>query len=549
MTPEGFDWLAPDYTAVFNARMRRLAWIREDPDNRLPPLKAFYREYPTKFIGDWGVTFDPRNADVDIPTLVPFLLFPKQEEWCEWVLDSWRKRRHGLTEKSRDCGVSWLAIALSCSLCLFRDGMVIGFGSRKEEYVDKIDGPKSLFYKARKFMEYLPPEFRGGFNPRVHAPHMRMSFPDTGSHLAGEAGNNIGRGDRAAIYFFDEAAHHEQPVLVDASLSATTNCRMDVSSVNGPANPFAQKRFSWPSEQIFVFDWRDDPRKSQEWYDKLAAPGGLDPVTLAQEVDRDYNASQQGVLIPSAWVQASIDAHLKLGIAPVGGRTGGFDVADEGKDALALALLNGWYLEELHEWYGKGDDIFSSVEKVFMLCDDFGAPGFKYDSDGLGVGVRGDARVINATRLGAGRHMLDVRPFRGSAEVYDPEGFVDPREKTNPDRNPLLARRNKDFFVNCKAQSWWSLRRRFEATFRAVTESAPYNPDDLISLSGRLPLLGKLTGELSQPTYDLRNGKILIEKTPDGSKSPNLADAVMIAYSRTSREPMRIRAGVAGDIK
>jgi len=548
MIPEGFDWRNPDYTAVFNARMQRLARLRADPE-LLAGVKAYYREDPIAFIEDWGVTFDPRNTSKDVPALVPFLLFPKQREWLAWVLESWRGERSGLTEKSRDCGVSWLAISLACSLCLFREGMVIGFGSRKEEYVDKIAAPKSLFYKARKFMEYLPPEFKGGWNPKTDAPHMRISFPDTGSHIAGEAGSNIGRGDRAAIYFVDEAAHLEHPLLVDASLSATTNCRVDVSSVNGMGNPFAQKRWSWPAEQVFIFDWRDDPRKSQEWYDRMSAPGGLDPVTLAQEVDRDYAASVQGVLIPSKWVQASIDAHLKLGIAPVGGRVGGFDVADEGKDALALALLQGWLLDEIHEWYGKGDDIYGSVESVFMLCDDFGAPGFKFDSDGLGVGVRGDARKINETRAAAGRHMLTAEPFRGSAEVWDPEGYVDPREAQNPDRNPLLARRNKDFFLNRKAQAWWHLRKKFETTYRAVTESAPYEVDDLISLNSKMPLLSKMTGELSQPTYDLLNGKVRIVKTPDGTKSPNLADAVMIAYSRTSRAPMQIRAGVAQDIR
>ena len=37
--------------------------------------------------------------------------------------------------------------------------------------------------------------------------------------------------------------------------------------------------------------------------------------------------------------------------------------------------------------------------------------------------------------------------------------------------------------------------------------------------------------ELSQPTYTVNGvGKIVIDKAPEGTKSPNLADAVMIAY-------------------
>jgi hypothetical protein len=43
----------------------------------------------------------------------------------------------------------------------------------------------------------------------------------------------------------------------------------------------------------------------------------------------------------------------------------------------------------------------------------------------------------------------------------------------------------------------------------------------------------KLMAELSQPTYAINQvGKILIEKTPEGTKSPNLADAVCIQFSQ-----------------
>ncbi len=533
MTPE-FDWKAPDYVPVIAARMRRLAWIREDPDARLPPLRAYYRQNPAAFINDWGVTFDPRNADIGLPTSIPFVLFPRQVEWVSWVMEHWQGRKPGLTEKSRDCGISWLAVALACTLCLFNDGITIGFGSRKEEYVDKLDSPKSLFFKARMFLKFLPPEFLDGWNRKTDAPHMLLKFPATGSHIAGEAGDGIGRGDRASIYFVDESAFLERPQLVEASLSQTTNCRIDVSSVNGRGNPFEVKRHSGKID-VFVFDWRDDPRKDEAWYAKQEEE--LDPVTLAQEVNRDYSASSEGVLIPSAWVQSAINACAKLGIAPTGARVGGFDVADEGKDNLAFAGRHGPVLEHLEEWRGVGDDIFGSVQRVFSACDGLTYPGFLYDADGLGAGVRGDARVINEMRGKAGQRVLDVRPFRGSGAVNNPEGEDE------------KGRKNADFFANQKAQAWWGLRQRFRATHRAVTASAPYNPDDIISISPDLPNLTKLSGELSQPTYSLNlAGKIVIDKAPEGSKSPNLADAVMIAYSRTSRVPMRVNPGAVGAI-
>lgn len=44
--------------------------------------------------------------------------------------------------------------------------------------------------------------------------------------------------------------------------SQTTNCKIDLSSVNG-ANAFYRKRHSG-KVKVFVFDWRDDPRKGQD---------------------------------------------------------------------------------------------------------------------------------------------------------------------------------------------------------------------------------------------------------------------------------------------
>ncbi|EBZ0800660.1 TerL protein, partial [Salmonella enterica subsp. enterica serovar Abony] len=38
--------------------------------------------------------------------------------------------------------------------------------------------------------------------------------------------------------------------------------------------------------------------------------------------------------------------------------------------------------------------------------------------------------------------------------------------------------------------------------------------------------------ELSQPTYSINGvGKIVVDKQPDGTRSPNLADSAMISYA------------------
>lgn len=536
------DFRNPDYGPILLARTARLRLIRSDPDLRAA-LFIHYRDHPADFINDWGVTVDPRNAELDRLVKIPFVLFPKQREFCDWVLDQWRNRKPGIAEKSRDFGLSWLAISLASTLCLFREDISIGFGSRKEEYVDKVGHPKSLFWKGRQFLENLPPDFTGGWNARQNSAHLRLSFPTTGSTITGEAGDNIGRGDRQAIYFVDEAAYIERPQLIEASLSATTNCRIDISSANGLANPFAEKRHSGKIS-VFTCHWRDDPRKDEAWYAKQCEE--LDPVTVAQEIDINYSASTTGVLIPSNWVQAAVDAHRKLGIKPTGRPRGAMDVADEGKDKNAFGRARGVVVDRLTEWSGKGSDIFASTQRAFDLADDWDIDGFLYDADGLGADVRGNARVINEQREGRLQRTIDVNAFRGSAGVHAPVS------------EDVPGRKNEDFFQNRKAQEWWSLRRRFYKTFRAVMHGDDFDPDEIISLDSAglnepnegapFGLLAKLTMELSQPTY-IKNaaGKIVVDKAPPGQaqaqaavKSPNLADCVMMLFGRAHRAAMVI---------
>lgn len=514
-----FDFKNPDYGHVVEQRIENAQRLRDASPEAIEALKGYYRtdDNVIDFIQDWGVTYDPRSVEDGTPASVPFILFPKQIEYVRAVMLAWRTKTPLLVEKSRDCGVSWVSIALACALSCLHNGFRAGFGSRLEDYVDKIDEPKSLFWKARFFMRYIPEPLAAGYREAVDAPYMRMKFPATGSSLTGEAGDEIGRGDRTSIFFVDESAHIKRPRRVDAALSQTTNCRIDVSSVNGMNNSFATRRWKG-TVPVFIFDWRDDPRKDQAWYDKQVEI--LDPIVVAQEIDRDYQASTQGILIPSKWIKASLDAFEKLGIAPTGKKALAFDVADGGRDKNAIVSATGVEVDHAEEWSGKGDDIFGSVERVFERCDELGLEEFIYDADGLGAGVKGDSRVINDRRKKINLSQITADPYRGSAEVLDPE--LD---------NILKGRKNKNVFWNRKAQAWWALRIRFQKTYRWVVEGIPCNADEIISINTKkCKEYHKLEGELGQVTYkaDDTTGKFKVDKKPDNMPSPNMADALVM---------------------
>lgn len=296
--PFDFDFRDPDYQAVYAWRAERLARLRQMSNEERATLDVFYRDNPAQWITDWGMTFDPRNIEIGLPAVLPFLLFPRQEAFITWLYERWRGREDGLVEKSRDMGISWLCVGVAVHMWYFNPGMVVGFGSRKEEYVDKIGDPKSLFWKARQFIELLPVEYRPvGYDPKKCAPHMRILNPENGASIVGEAGDNIGRGNRTGIYFKDESAFYEHPDAIDAALSQTSNCKIDLSTPNGNGNAFYRRRHGG-RVPVFTFHWRDDPRKDEEWLAKQKRE--LDPPIFAQEVEIDYNASTN-----DAWINGA----------------------------------------------------------------------------------------------------------------------------------------------------------------------------------------------------------------------------------------------------
>lgn len=532
--PFSFDWKNPDYVSVFEDRHQKLKKIREAQENDplvLPSLYLHYKNNPVDFIIDWGCTVDPRNASQRKPVVMPFILFPRQIELAHWILDRWHNQEPGVVPKSRDMGVSWVSLALATSVCLFNDDIVVGFGSRKLELVDKLGDPDSLFWKVREFMSLLPVEFRRGWT-RADAPEKLIKFPATNSAIKGEGGDEIGRGGRTSIYFVDESAFLERPQTVEASLSNTTNSRIDLSSYHGTNNPFYYKTQQYKPEWVFPFHWRDDPRKNEEWYKRMVEK--FDPVTIAQEVDMNPSGAVTGIVIPSAWVNAAVDAHIKLGIKPTGERFGALDVADEGIDLNAFCGAHGIVVEYIETWSGKGGDVYETAEKAIDLCDSNNYLGFHFDADGLGAGVRGDSRKINEERKSKGLRQIESLPFRGSGAVVDPEKIIP--SAYQGDLTDKAERKNEDYFANYKAQSWWALRLRFLLTYRAVVQGMEYDKDSIISISSNIPNYLKLVAELSQPTYSINGaGKVLIDKAPNCSRSPNMADAVMIKFAPRKR--------------
>jgi hypothetical protein len=523
----------PDYVAEFARRQKRLLTIRSDPV-KLVGAKEYYRTKPVEFICHWFTTYDPRNAGSKVPATMPFVLFKRQRDLVEFLLACLKGEEAGLIEKCRDMGATWLCAAFSVWLWLFWPGAAVGWGSRKEQLVDKIGDPDSIFEKMRMLIKSLPREFLPvGFNPGLHMTYMKIINPETGSTITGEAGDNIGRGGRKLIYFKDESAHYERPELIEAALGDNTRVQIDISSVNGLGNVFHRRREAgqeWvPGEpaipgvtNVFVMDWSDHPAKTMAWYLARKAKATADGLLhiFAQEVDRDYSAAIAGVIILAEWVKAAIDAHIKLSIPDTGPWSAALDVADgEDGDRNALAKRKGIVLRSVEEWGER--DTGTTTRRTVAGVENLGPIEVQYDCIGVGSGVKAETNRLKDENLMP--RNIRFTPWDAGAGVLKPEGRVIEGDKESP--------LNKDFYTNLKAQGWWQLRRRFENTFRALNEGIKFHPDDLISLDSTMPNLRSIQKELSQPTSSKgARLKLLVDKNPPGTKSPNLGDAIMMAF-------------------
>lgn len=489
----------PDYKAEILRRMR----IREQLADPLMKgaLWRHYQKNPVAFINDWGMTYDPR---LDGSAYIPFILFPKQVEFVEWVYERVESKEPGMVQKSRDMGASWLAVWIAVHFFLFTD-VSVGIGSRKEDLVDRRGDMDTLFEKVRFSLRHVPSELKPGLNEKEHLSHMRCINPELGSSIVGEAGSNIGRGGRNKVFFLDEAAFLDNQESVEAALSANTNSAISISTVNSPGDLFYRKCQS-DAIPLFTFDWSDDPRKDQAWYDRKKAENEQQGTAhiFAREVDRDPSGARENVVIPGNIARACIDAHIKLGIDPGRGKVAGFDVGVT-SDKSAIAKRDGMLLTYVEAW--RGGDTDQATHRARRTAHDCSS--IIYDVAGLGQGVRGSAKKYGEL----------FKPFNGGSAVMYP----DSKDHTGVE--------NKAAHLNLKAQSWMYLRGLFFNTYNAL-QGREYDPNRLISISSSIEDVNGLILELSQPQYSINTaGKTFIEKQPDGTKSPNRADSVCMAYS------------------
>jgi hypothetical protein len=482
-------------------RFEALQKINESPENIKTALNFLsVREHIVDWMVDWCWTSDPRNPAIGLPADVPWIPWKRQIEFIEWFYNKYLNQESGIVEKSRDAGATWLFCLVFLREWRWEQGFAGGIGSRKLTLVDDKENPKAIFVKLRHLLYKQPRWWLPiGFNDK-HDKIANLINPENGANIAGEGGDDIGRGDRRSVYLIDEAAFLEHPQMVDSALSQTTNSQFDLSTPCG-MNYFGQKRHSGKVD-VFTFHWKQDERKTEEWYEEQKKT--LDDVIVAQEIDIDYHASVEGLFIPPEHVKAAVELELPS----EGIRSAGLDVAAGGANRSSLAIRKGCHVS-VETWnYKNGNDL---VHRVIEEGNENRIEYLNYDKIGVGHSVYS---TIERTERKIKFEKFGVNAGAKPSGIFYPE----------------FNKKGRDIFINARAEWWYITARMFKKTHEYVNGKVDHPLEELISIEND----GELIAQLSSPKKLItETGKIKVESKDKmlgrGVKSPDKADALIMA--------------------
>jgi len=459
------------------------------------------------FVSDYVWTYDPRNQN-DTPKDLPFILWPKQVEFLEWIKNLESIQDNGVVDKSRDVGVTWLVAAYYVWRWLTVPGWSGAIGSRKADILDRLNDPKSIFWKLEYIIRMLPDWLRpNGFDMRVHRNYARIINPEMRSSITGEAGPEMGRGGRSSFYFLDEFGVMPRAAQVRAAVADNARTVLFASTATGPDTEF-YKIVHEENISHFRISWQDDPRKDEKWRDNYLRLNG--PLITAREVDIDYSGGANDVIIPNDWIRAAIelDFGTDKNVRPIIG----FDVADSGDNESVIVIRRGPAVVSLESWRGR--DPVASAAIVAERAQSTKTSIVRFDSIGVGAGVTGAFSARNDLGFSA----VGVNTGIAASTVT----YSDAPDRTARQR-----------FLNLKAEIWWNLRLRFWNTWRYVNgEASDINPEDCISI----PNDPKLIAQLSVPRIQTNERGLLKVESKDslrrrGMSSPDRADALVLAFA------------------
>lgn len=279
---------------------------------------------------------------------------------------------------------------------------------------------------------------------------------------------------------------------------------------------------NWIAHQI---NYLDNPFLSRKALRDIGAMKDRDPEGYEHVYLGVPKGESELSIFRRKWLDACVDADKVLGLELVGRNYVGFDPADDGEDDCATATLEKGVFTEVDAWSAGKDELPDSAKRARATALKSRAT-LSYDTIGVGAFIGGYIEELNGR--GDTRGKVQHVEFHAGGEVLNKDDPSDPHN--------VKSVKNKDEYLNRKAQAWASTARKAMLTYNAVTRGVTIAASDVLSFSSKIPEKQReaLFIELCVPEWVESEGKKRVEpkkaiKKDKGVKSHNLADAVIAA--------------------
>jgi hypothetical protein len=233
------------------------------------------------YLNGFAFTFDPRLDEKGLPSEVPFVAYPFQEEVLRTLAEKLGKEDL-LIEKSRDQGASWMCLYAMAWKWKFKRGQKFFLMSRSEDLVDKTSDLDALFPKLDYLERFMPPWLQ----VKTVRNHMLMHNAEMNSTFTGAATTGrSGAGGRMTAALVDEFALFDVTLGFQSlqSLQHATKSRIFNSTPRGQIGAYyevRQKMVQVKPQNVITLHWSKHPVQAKGLY-KPRTEGGWDVIDKA----------------------------------------------------------------------------------------------------------------------------------------------------------------------------------------------------------------------------------------------------------------------------
>ena len=287
-------------------------------------VKAFCAQDIVFWVDNTCWTKDTRNKKTPI---LPFICYDFQVKALRKIKQNIQIGKDLLIEKSRDMGASWMIDYVYQHEFQFEIGADFRMGSRKEEFVDKLNDINTLLEKIRFNLERQPlflMPVKGFETVREFGDstrYMRLINKENQNSIVGESANpHFGSGGRSKSAAYDEMAKWEKGVDVQAWTASAdlTPCRIVISTPVGSANKFAMLAKGKEEKiEVLTLHWTIHPLKNKGAY--YLSEGQKISIDLTKDPEAAFklwiSMGRPSKVIRSPWYDAEDERRTEADLA------------------------------------------------------------------------------------------------------------------------------------------------------------------------------------------------------------------------------------------